>query len=169
MSDFYTGSPLDPEDLWFRDDFVDLLWEILRTEHVLLTAPRRTGKTSVMDYMAARPQGGYSAISVFVQDLDHPSEFLLTLLDAFQAKHPQLFRQIFKSSSSWIGSVLERVGEVEVAGFKIALREQNSKGRDEWRSLGDHEFFELVRRSKTKLLFAGKAEPKSGRLSPYDT
>jgi uncharacterized protein len=106
-----------------------------------------------MDHMAAKPQGGFSAISVFVQDLDHPSEFLLTLLDAFQVKHPQLFRQIFKSGSSWIGSVLERVGEVEVAGFKIALREQNSKGKDEWRSLGDHEFFELVRRSKTKLLF----------------
>jgi hypothetical protein len=106
-----------------------------------------------MDYMAARPQDGYSAISVFVQDLDHPNEFLLTLLDAFQAKHPRLFRQIFQSSSSWIGSVLDRVGEVEVAGFKIALREQNSKGRDAWRSLGDHEFFELVRRSKSKLLF----------------
>lgn len=41
------GSALDPEDLWFRDDFINLLWEILRTEHVLLTAPRRTGKTSV--------------------------------------------------------------------------------------------------------------------------
>jgi len=83
VSDFYTGSPLDPDDLWFREEFVDLLWDILSTEHVLLTAPRRTGKTSVMDYMAAKPQGGYSAISVFVQDLDHPSEFLLTLLDAF--------------------------------------------------------------------------------------
>ena len=153
MSDFYTGSPLDPEDLWFREDFIDLLWEILRTEHVLLTAPRRTGKTSVMDHLAARPQGGYSAISVFVQDLDHPSEFLLTLLDAFQAKHPQLFRKIFKASSHWIGDVLERVEGVEVAGFKVALRDRNPKGRDDWKSLGDNEFFGLVRQSKTKLLF----------------
>jgi hypothetical protein len=72
MPDFYTGSPLDPEDLLFRDDFIDLLWGTLRTEHVLLTAPRRTGKTSVMDHLAAKPRSGYSAISVFVQDLDHP-------------------------------------------------------------------------------------------------
>jgi hypothetical protein len=153
MSDFYTGSPLDPEDMWFRDDFINLLWEILRTEHVLLTAPRRTGKTSVMDFMAAKPQEGYSAISVFVQDLDHPSEFLLTLLDAFQAKHPVLFRKIFKSGSSWIGSTLDRIEEVGFAGFKIALREQKSKGSDDWKLLGDHEFFEVVRRSKQKLLF----------------
>lgn len=140
MSDFYTGSSLAPEDLWFREEFIELLWEILRTEHVLLTAPRRTGKTSVMDHLAARPNGGYSAISVFVQDLDHPGDFLLTLLDAFQAKHPQLFRQIFKASSSWIGTVLERVEGVEVAGFKVALRERNPKGRDDWKSLGDNDF-----------------------------
>ena len=95
MSDFYTGSPLDPDDLWFRDEFIESLWETLRTEHVLLTAPRRTGKTSVMDHLAAKPQHGYSVISVFVQDLDHPDEFLLTLLDAFHSKHPQLFRSVF--------------------------------------------------------------------------
>jgi uncharacterized protein len=153
IPDFYTGSPVDPEDLWFREDFVDLLWETLGTEHVLLTAARRTGKTSAMNHMADKPQDGYSAISVFVQDLDHPFEFLLTLLDAFQVKYPQPFRQIFESSSSWIGSVLGRIGEMEAIGFKIALREGNSKGRDDWRALGDHQFFEPVRRSKKKLLF----------------
>lgn len=153
MSDFYTGSPLDPEDLWFRDDFIELLWEVLRTEHVLLSAPRRTGKTSVMDHLAANPQEGFSVVSVFVQDLDHPSEFLLTLLDAFHQKHPQLFRKIFKVSSKWIAALLDRIGEVDVSGFKVALREQNPKIREEWKSLGDNEFFGLVRQSKSKLLF----------------
>lgn len=42
---------------------------------------------------------------------------------------------------------------MELAGFKIALREQNARGRDEWKTLGDQEFFEQVRRSKVKLLF----------------
>jgi uncharacterized protein len=152
MPDFSIGSPLDPEDLLFRDDFIDLLWEILRTEHVLLTAPRRTGKTSVMDHLAAKPRNGFSAISVFVQDLDHPGEFLLTLLDAFHEKHPHLFHQIFKTSSEWIGKVLGRV-EVEYNGFKVALREQKPQWRDEWKTLGDNDFFALVRKSKAPLLF----------------
>jgi uncharacterized protein len=152
MTDFYIGSPLDPEDLLFRQDFIDLLWETLRTEHVLLTAPRRTGKTSVMDHLATKPQNGYSPISVFVQDLDHPSEFLLTLLDAFHGKHPQLFRQIFQKSSEWIGKVLGRV-EFEYNGFKVALREQNPRLRDEWKTFGDNDFFALARKSKIPLLF----------------
>ncbi len=153
MTDFYTGSPMEPEDLWFRDEFIDRLWEILRGEHVLLSAPRRTGKTSVMDHLAARPRDGFTPVSVFVQDLDHPNEFLLTLLDAFHAKHPNLFRTVFQSAVGWIGPVLERLEEVDVAGFKVALREQLPSGPDGWREFGDREFFQLTRRSGHKLLF----------------
>jgi hypothetical protein len=57
-ADFYTGSIVPPEDLWFRDEFIEQLWEKLHTEHVLLTAPRRTGKTSVMNHLRERPQAG---------------------------------------------------------------------------------------------------------------
>jgi len=153
MTDFYTGSPMDPDDLWFRDDFISRLWEILRGEHVLLTAPRRTGKTSVMDHLAARPRDGFSPVSVFVQDLDHPNEFLLTLLDAFHAKHPQLFRKVFQSTTSWIGKLLDRLEEVDVAGFKVAMRAQLPTGPEGWKEFGDKEFFPLARRSNQKLLF----------------
>jgi len=74
-------------------------------------------------------------------------------LDAFQGKHPQLFRKIFQTSSEWIGKVLGCVEEVEIAGFKVALRKQNPQWRDEWKTLGDNDFFALVRKSKTPLLF----------------
>ncbi len=49
--EFYTGAPVDPVDLRFREAFLAELWQTLRTGHVVLTAPRRTGKTSVMDYL----------------------------------------------------------------------------------------------------------------------
>ena len=152
MSDFYTGSPLDPDDLNFRDEFIEQLWEILKSEHVLLTAPRRTGKTSVMDHMAARPRGGFSTVRVFVQDLDHPAEFLLTLLDAFQDRHPNLFRSVFQSSSHLIGKILGRIGEIEAGGFKVAFREASPGWRDEWKANGD-DFFERVRKEKKQVLF----------------
>jgi hypothetical protein len=38
MIDFYLGSPLEPEDLWFRDEFIDQLWQTLNNEHVVLSA-----------------------------------------------------------------------------------------------------------------------------------
>jgi uncharacterized protein len=74
-------------------------------------------------------------------------------LDAFNARHPQLFRKVYKTGSDWMGTVLDRIGELDLAGFKVALRERKPKGRDDWKSLGDHEFFGLVRKSNLKLLF----------------
>ena len=32
--EFYTGAPVDPVDLRFREDFVAELWETLRTRHL---------------------------------------------------------------------------------------------------------------------------------------
>ncbi|MFM7166262.1 MAG: hypothetical protein ACKO3T_13560 [Planctomycetaceae bacterium] len=153
MTDFYSGSPLDPDDLWFRDDFIDQLWDILQTENVILSAPRRTGKTSVMDHLAARPRHGFTAIPVFVQDLDHPSEFLLTLLDAFHARQPSLFRSLFYAASDWLRPLLDRFEGVEVPGFKVALREKLGPKPDAWKDFGDLNFFAVVRKSEQKLLF----------------
>lgn len=48
MADFIVGSPVRDEDFWFRDDFIEDLWESLEKHNVLLLAPRRIGKTSVM-------------------------------------------------------------------------------------------------------------------------
>ena len=153
MTDFYSGSPLDPDDLWFRDDFIDELWDLLRSENVILSAPRRTGKTSVMDHLAARPRHGFTTIPVFVQDLDHPNEFLLTLLDAFHSRHPSVFRTVFHQASDWLRPLLDRFQSVEVPGFKVALREKLSTAPDAWKQLGNDHFFSIVRQSPLKLLF----------------
>ena len=150
--DFYTGAPLDPSDLWYRDEFIAALWDTLETQHGLLTAPRRTGKTSVMDYLAANPKNGFLTVPVFVQDLDHPGEFILTLLDAFHDKHPDLFLSVFAAGSRAIESTLKRIGGIEVGGFKVALKDQDPDWKTNWKNHGDN-LFELVRKSGHKVLF----------------
>ena len=44
--EFYTGEPVEPDDLWFRDDFIDLVWEKLRRQHVLVTTVCTTTKVT---------------------------------------------------------------------------------------------------------------------------
>ena len=48
--EFHTGAPIDSSDLMFRDAFLAELWEAIRTRHILLTAPRRTGKTHTITH-----------------------------------------------------------------------------------------------------------------------
>lgn len=43
-SEFYTGEPVEPCDLWFRDEFIDLIWETLQRRHVLIAAAAPDGK-----------------------------------------------------------------------------------------------------------------------------
>ncbi len=149
--DFYTGAPLDPSDLRFRDEIIDDLWGQLRAQHLLISAPRRTGKTSVLDHLAANPRDGFVPIPVFVQDISHPADFMLLMLDLFHERYPKLFRDLFRNGGSAIAKALNKVGEVELGGFKIGLREQDPNWLQNWKVYGD-EFFAQVRKGDDRLL-----------------
>ncbi|MCY3795318.1 MAG: hypothetical protein OXG51_13225 [Gammaproteobacteria bacterium] len=135
--EFYTGAPVDPVDLRFRSAFLAELWQSLSTSHVVLTAPRRTGKTSVMDYLRQHPQNGYSVASINVQDLTHPADFFQALLDALHDAHPQFVRDQLAEGWALLNGILDKVSEVEVGGFKLALRGSDPNWRDNWRQHGD--------------------------------
>lgn len=134
--EFYTGTPVDSSDLMFRDAFLAELWETLRTRHVLLTAPRRTGKTSVMDHLRDFPQHGFTVIYQNVQDLTHPADFFQALLDTLHDQHPA---DVQRLASGWqlLTKALGKVAEVDVAGFKVVLRESDPDWKNNWRQHGD--------------------------------
>jgi uncharacterized protein len=151
IPDFYTGSPIDPADLQFREEFIEELWTEINSRHLIISAPRRTGKTSVLDYLAANPKQPYIPISVYVQDINHPADFILLLLDLFHERNPKLFRQVFEKTNKLIGSVLKQVDEIEVAGFKLKLRENDPDWQNNWRNYGE-EFFSEVRKAEQRIL-----------------
>ncbi len=134
--DFYTGAVIESEDLRFRGPFISDLWATLRTNHVLLKAPRRCGKTSVMEHLRRNPAKDYLVIYENVQDLTHPADMLLAILDTFRDAHPTAFRTLIKG---WKGLVsrLPRVEELDVGEFKMKFREHEHDYRAQWRQHGD--------------------------------
>ena len=135
--EFYTGAPVDPVDLRYRGVFLKELWRALRTKHVVLTVPRRTGKTSVMDYLRDNPENGFSVVSINVQDLTHPADFFQGLLDALHDAHPDFVRDHLASGWELVGNVLGKIDEIGVGGFKLALRQSDPGWRENWREHGD--------------------------------
>ena len=150
--EFYTGAPVDPIDLRFRDGFLAELWEALGTKHLVLTAARRTGKTSVMDHMRDHPRNGFSVVSINVQDLTHPADFFLTLLDALHDARPDLVRELLTRGWKLLTQAVRRVDEVGVGDFKIALRESDPDWRENWRNHGT-EFLKQARKTDVRILF----------------
>ena len=137
VPEFYTGAPIDPVDLRFRGEFVAELWRTLDTGHAVLTAPRRTGKTSVMDYLRDHPEHGFSVVSINVQDLTHPADFFQVLLDELHDAYPDFVRGQLAAGWALLSGVLGRIDEVGVGGFKIALRGGDPDWRANWRQHGD--------------------------------
>ena len=150
--EFYTGAPVDPMDLRFRESFVSELWQALRTGHVVLTAPRRTGKTSVMDFLRDHPENGFSVVSINVQDLTHPADFFQVLLDGFHDAHPDFVRDQLAAGWGLVSGVLGSIDEVGVGGFKLALRQSDPDWRTNWRRHGDT-FLAQARNTGAPILF----------------
>ena len=137
IPEFYTGAPVDPVDLRYRGAFLKELWRALRARHVVLTAPRRTGKTSVMDHLRDNPENGVSVVSINVQDLTHPADFFQVLLDALHDAHPDFVRDQLATGWELVGNVLGKIDEIGVGGFKLALRQSDPGWRENWRQHGD--------------------------------
>lgn len=122
--EFYTGAPVDPVDLRFREAFLAELWQTLSTGHVVLTAPRRTGKTSVMDYLRDHPEKGFSVVAINVQDLTHPADFFQVLLDGFHDAYPDFVRDQLAAGWKLVSGVLGKVDEIDVGGVTPPAHER---------------------------------------------
>lgn len=149
--DFYAGSPVDAEDLRFRVEFIKQLWEEIDRSHVLLTAPRRTGKTSVMDHLHQYPEADFLVVSVNVQDLTHPADLFQLLLDAFHDEHPDFLRDVLAKGWSLLSNALSKVKDVGASGFKVTLKESDPNWKDSWRKHGDA-FLKQLRNNSQRVL-----------------
>ena len=150
--EFYIGTPVEPIDLRFRGAFVAELRQTLRNGHVVLTAPRRTGKTSVMNYLRDHPENEFRVVSINVQDLTHPADFFQVLLDAFHDAHPDFLRDQLAAGWGLLSDVLGKVESIGAGGFKLALRGSDPDWRENWRRHGDT-FLARARATSVKFLF----------------
>lgn len=153
--EFYTGEPVEPSDLWFRDPYIDQVWETLRRQHVLISAPRRTGKTSVMNHLASKPRDGYLVVYQNVQDLSHPAQLFQTILENFYEQNQELTKQLAHSGFGMLKSALEfvrkNVDSVSAGGFKIALRNSDPDWEKNWKQHGES-LLAAIRKSQRPVL-----------------
>ena len=117
MADFIVGSPARFDDFLFRTDFVEDLWESLEKHNILLLAPRRTGKTSVMYRMLDEPKYGWLVIHLNVEDLKTPADFIVSLIDAIHEHQPRYLREAL--AKSW--GFYQNLGRIEDKAFEFEL------------------------------------------------
>jgi Cdc6-like AAA superfamily ATPase len=133
QTDFIVGGVARNSDFYFRKTFVADILDSLKKDNVLLLAPRRTGKTSVMYYLLDNCDSEFKVIHLNVEDLETPVEFYLSLLDAINEHQPEYMKKL---STTWslfknIGSGVE---EISFMDFKVKLKKA-SNWEEDWISL----------------------------------
>lgn len=146
------GAPVRNDDFWGREDDVSALWELLDRGNVLLAAPRRYGKTSLMFALADKPLPGWHVVQLDLEAYEHPidlfSKLLLELIEI--APLANLVLGVRDAPQTLLGKVTKLIEEFGVAGFKLKLRE--TVRPDEWLQLGESVIERLDRADKRVLL-----------------
>jgi hypothetical protein len=144
MPNLVVGPPVTGSDFYGREELVVRLKERLAVGSMLLVAPRRFGKTSVMLYLRNHPPEGFHAIFVDVEGFDHPSQFITEVMTELSRRLPRIQRALrsFAGLPDQLRNLLrETFSDIEVADFKVGLRQLLQKG---WRDTG-HDLLQLVR------------------------
>jgi hypothetical protein len=122
------GPPVTGDDFFERREEQRRCWEHLETDHLLLLAPRRVGKTSLMRKLEqCAPEHGFEACYMSAADAADEAGFVQKL-SATVGKLPNVRNVWRRIAEGPLGRTLERVTKVGAAGFTLGL--DAAKGGD---------------------------------------
>ena len=138
------GAPVVGDDLFGREQELAHIWQMLeRGAHVLMTAPRRVGKTSLMRELERDPRDGWIVAYADVEACTEPGGVIAEILGEIAEKEE--FKKRYRDEmSDLFGKISERVSSISVATLKAEIR---SAVKSNWKR--EAEKFRNLLRSST--------------------
>jgi len=76
------GPPVSGDDFFHRDELIERAWNIIESgNHILIAAPRRVGKTSLMYYLRDNPKDRYAVLYMITESINNENEFYRLLVN----------------------------------------------------------------------------------------
>ena len=125
------GTPARGDKFWDREKELTQIWKALETSSVLLVAPRRFGKTSIMLKIMDKPKTGWKTLYLDTEWIEGPGDFIVELITRVAEKG--LLEKVWEGIQRIVGGAVSRIETVGIAEFKISLREKMGK---DWRDKG---------------------------------
>lgn len=117
-----TGQVARGADFYDRQGELSQFWDALKTDNLLLLAPRRVGKTSIMRRMQdLAADQSFSAVFVDVSDCTDEAAFIKRLYEAILSTNlgSRFWSAIEKST---IGQIISRTQKVGGYGFNVEFK-----------------------------------------------
>ena len=129
------GSPATGDDFVDRERETAFILSTIKNDHVMLVAPRRFGKTSIMRKierdLASR---GQSCVFLEVESVNSPGEFITDLVTALvECEGASPGARISSALGKAFALVQEKIDEIETPGFRAKLRSRlRAEFSDDW-------------------------------------
>lgn len=130
----YVGNPVKGGDFFDRIREQERAWEILDTDHVLLLAPRRVGKTSLMERLReTAPAHNHRALQLSIADICDEADLVRRLFEALRDgdENRALLKRI---TDGPLGKLFKRAKVLKGGGLSI---EFEAEATTSWRQLGE--------------------------------
>jgi len=137
MTTVTIGPPATGEDFFDRETLLEDIWAAVEKGSVLLAAPRRVGKTSMMLRMRDHPPEDYVVLYIEAEDFSAPEELVTDLIVKTvkaQPKSKQLLRGI-------LSAIAARLEEFEIWEIRLKLRDEL---RTHWKEKGRQAVEEIL-------------------------
>ncbi len=124
-----TGHPARGPDFFNRENLIEVVWEKIESgSHILIVAPRRVGKTSLMFYLLDHPRENYNLLYLNTESINNKNEFFRRVLN-------QVLKTNFVQKSQKIVTFLEKhkptIKKVGIDGVEFGVSEEH----DYWEML----------------------------------
>lgn len=126
-----TGQFVSGTDFYGRIDELRELWEHAERGNVVLLAPRRVGKTSILNKMLDEPREGWQTAYLDVMSVDSEQRFVARLLAKLYSLAPK--RELWRALGDGLLDRVERLTMVRAGPLEWELVESIG---DDWKELG---------------------------------
>ena len=119
-----TGNPARGDDFFKRENVIEKAWDHLESgSHILIAAPRRVGKTSLMKYLEDFPRPPFSLIYLITESVNSEKEFYRRILN-------RIVKTDFVKKSNKVLNFLEQhkptIEKIRVDGIEFGVREEHN-------------------------------------------
>ncbi len=119
-----TGNPARGDDFFKRENVIEQAWDHLESgSHILIAAPRRVGKTSLMKYLEDFPRPPFSLTYLITESVNSEKEFYRRILN-------RIVKTDFVKKSKKILNFLEQhkptIKKIGVDGIEFGVREEHN-------------------------------------------
>ncbi len=138
MTDLVIGGPPRGGDYFGQDRLIDKIWSHLKKDNVLLTAPRRFGKTGAMYRLLDEPRDNFIPLYINVEYLSSADGFIIELLARLLKHHHflKVAKTIWSRAKAFGRFIRNIPGGLDIGGIKVEIREKTDV-REKWLEYGE--------------------------------